>query len=256
MENSNPAPTPAEAKKLSSDDCPQTEEQRKEMINVPYRSIVGSLQYITLSTRPDISFAVNQLSRYMENPGQSHWTAGKRVLRYLKDTANTGLLYKDYSQNSSTKIEIFCDADWGGDTKDRKSTTGLLVKLNGCVITWLSKKQPTVALSTAEAEYIAIATALQELIWLNQLLEELQLKDNEVAIVKSDNQSAIAMSNNDVNHSRSKHIDIKYHFIREVLNTRQVELHWVSTKDQQADINTKVLDGCGYKRLRDKIMSK
>ena len=115
MENSNPALTPAEAKKLSCDDCPQTEEQRKEMINIPYRSIVGSLQYITLSTRPDVSFAVNQLSRYMENPGPSHWTAGKRVLRYLKGTANTGLLYKDYNQNNSTKIEIFCDADWGGD---------------------------------------------------------------------------------------------------------------------------------------------
>jgi hypothetical protein len=255
MEHSNPAPTPAEAKKLSSDECPQTEQQRKEMINIPYRSIVGSLQYITLSTRPDISFAVNQLSRYIENPGHSHWTAGKRVLRYLKGTTNTGLLYKDYDQNGNTKIEIFCDADWGGDTADRKSTTGLLVKLNGCVITWLSKKQPTVALSTAEAEYIAIATALQELIWLNQLLEELQLKDKEVAVLKSDNQAAIAMSNNDVNHSRSKHIDIKYHFIREVLNNKQVELNWVNTKDQQADINTKALDGIGFKRLRDIIMA-
>jgi ribonuclease HI len=256
MNECNPASTPTEAKKLSYEDCPNTKEEKDEADKLPYKSIVGSLQYIALSTRPDIAYAVNQLSRYIANPGQSHWQAGKRVLRYLKGTAKSSLLYKDYDGNQNTRIEIFCDADWAGDTEDRKSTTGVIIKLNGCPIIWLSKKQSTVALSTAEAEYIAIATALQELLWINQYLTELNLKDNETAVLKSDNQAAIRIATNDTLHSRSKHIDIRYHFIREVVKRGEVELNWIGTKDQQADINTKGLDGNTFKGLRDRIMSK
>jgi hypothetical protein len=256
MNECNPASTPTEAKKLSYDDCPKAEEEKYEASKLPYKSIVGSLQYIALSTRPDIAYAVNQLSRFIANPGQSHWQAGKRVLRYLKGTAKSSLLYKDYDGNQNTKIEIFCDADWAGDTEDRKSTTGVIIKLNGCPIIWLSKKQSTVALSTAEAEYIAIATALQELLWINQYLTELNLKDNETATLKSDNQAAIRIATNDTLHSRSKHIDIRYHFIREVVKRGEVELNWISTKAQEADISTKGLDGNTFKGLRDRIMSR
>jgi hypothetical protein len=255
MSECNPATSPTEVRKLTLQDCPTSKEEQDEMMKVPYKSLIGSLQYIALSTRPDIAYAVNQLSRYLSNPGQAHWQAGKRVLRYLKGTAKSSLVYKDYNGNRNTKIEIFCDADWAGDVDDRKSTTGIIIKLNGCVVIWLSKKQTTVALSTAEAEYIAIATALQELLWMNQYLTELSLKDAETPVLRSDNQAAIQIATNDTLHSRSKHIDIRYHFIRDVVRRGEVELIWISTKDQEADINTKGLDVTTYKRLRGRVVS-
>ena len=256
MSQCNPAPTPTEVRKLTMEDCPVTQEEKNEMAKVPYKSLIGSLQYIALSTRPDIAYAVNQLSRYLANPGPAHWQAGKRVLRYLKGTASECLLYKDYSGDKNTKIEVFCDADWAGDHDDRKSTTGIIIKLNGCPIVWLSKKQSIVALSTAEAEYIAISTALQELLWINQYLTEIEQKDTEVAVMKSDNQAAIQLATNDTYHSRSKHIDIRHHFIREIVRRGEVELRYVGTREQEADLNTKGLDANTFKRLRDRIVSR
>lgn len=217
-------------------------------------SLIGSLQYIALSTRPDIAYAVNQLSRFLSDPGQQHWLAGKRVLRYLKGTTKSSLLYKGYDQNRSSRIEVFCDADWAGDLDDRKSTTGIVVKLNGCPIVWLSKKQSIVALSTAEAEYIAIAMAVQEVIWINQYLSELNLKDSETPIIRSDNQAAIQIASNDTLHNRSKHIDIRYHFIRQIVREGGVIITYVGTKQQEADINTKGLSVSTFKQLRDKLM--
>lgn len=255
MSECNPAKTPTESQKLSQADCPTTQQEKDEMSKVPYKSMIGALQYIALSTRPDIAYSINQLSRYLANPGRAHWLGGKRVLRYLKGTAKAGLLYKDYSGNQDTRIELFCDADWAGNVDDRKSTTGIVIKVNGCVIVWLSKKQTTVALSTAEAEYIAMATALQELIWINQYLTELGLKHPEAPVLRSDNQAAIQIANNDVLHNRTKHIDIRYHFIREIIRRGEVQVEWIHTKDQQADINTKGLDINTFKQLRDKLIT-
>src|SRR4029077_3593248 len=145
-------------------------------------------------------------------------------------------LLKDYDKTQSTKIKVFCDADWAGDMDDRKSTTGIVAKLNGCPIVWLSKKQSTVALSTAEPEYIAIATAAQEVTWINQYLSELGLKDSEVPIIRSDNQAAIQIAGNDTLHNRSKHIDIRYHFIRQMVKEGGVIITYINTKQQEADI--------------------
>jgi hypothetical protein len=246
--------TPSEVRKLTKADCPSTQQQKDEMSKVPYKSLIGSLQYIALSTRPDIAYAVNQLSRFLSDPGHQHWIGGKRVLRYLKGTANMSLLYKDYDGSQSSKIEVFCDADRAGDVDDRKSTTGIVIKMNGCPIVWLSKKQSTVALSTAEAEYIAIASAVQEVIWINQYLSELKLIDKEVPIIRSDNQAAIQIASNDTLHSRSKHIDIRYHFIRQVIKEGGAKLIYVNTTERQADINTKSLDRSMFKRMRDKLL--
>jgi len=225
------------------------------MSKIPYRSLVGSLQYIALSVRPDIAYSVNQLSRFLSNPGHEHWLGGKRVLKYLKGTAKMSLMYMNYDATQSTRVEVFCDADWAGDVDDRKSTTGIIIKVNGCTIMWLSKKQTTVALSTAEAEYIAIATAVQEVIWINQYLSEIGLIDKEVPVIRSDNQAAIQIASNDTLHSRSKHIDIRYHFIRQMIQQGQIKLTWISTKAQQADINTKNLSVSTYISLRKKLMT-
>jgi hypothetical protein len=255
MNQCNPAGTPTELKKLTKEDCPKTQQERQEMSKIPYKSLIGSLQYIALSTRPDIAYAVNQLSRFLSDPGQQHWLGGKRVLRYLKGTAKSSLLYKDHDGTQGTRVEVYCDADWAGDLDDRKSTTGIIIKLNGCPIIWLSKKQSIVALSTAEAEYIAIATAVQEVVWINQYLSELGLKASQVPIIRSDNQAAIQIASNDTFHNRSKHIDIRYHFIRQIVKKGGVVITYINTKQQEADINTKGLSVSIFKQLRDKLLA-
>ena len=254
MSQVNSCHTPSEVKKFSMMNRNMTNEEKELMKKIPFKSLIGSLQYIALSTRPDIAYAVNQLSRFLSDPGQEHWMGGKRVLRYLKGTAKMGLLYKNHDGSQKTKIEVYCDADWAGDVDDRKSTTGIVIKLNGCPVVWLSKKQQIVALSTAEAEYIAIATATQEVIWINNYLSEIKMKDELIPIIYSDNQAAIQIASNDTLHSRSKHIDIRYHFIRQMIQEEQIKLEWISTKEQQADINTKNLTMSTYVTLRDKLM--
>ena len=264
MSDCNPVSIPYDKNKFSITQCPTTQEEKYSMEKIPYKSIVGALQYISLSIRPDISYIVNQLSRYLVNPGEIHWIAAKRVLRYLKGTKEMSLLFKDNSNDdadptmncNNINVEVFCDADFGGDIDDRKSTTGVIIKINNNTIIWFSKKQSTVSLSTAEAEYIAIATATQELLWINQYLIEIGYKEkNSIPIIRTDNQAAKQIASNDTLHSRSKHIDIRYHFIRQLVQEQQVKIEYISTKEQQGDINTKRLDVSSFRRLRNKIMS-
>ena len=255
-----------EAQRFHTDYCQQLLQEVKmqhvdalklKMEDKPYNSLIGSLLYASISTRPDISHAVNVLSRFLKNPGEKHWIAGKRVLRYLKGTTSFGLKYDGKTNyDDQFKITAFTDADWAGDINDRKSTTGFIIKINECVINWISKKQSTVALSTAEAEYMSISAAIQEVIWINQLMNELGFNVIKPMIVYSDNQSAIAMSNNDVHHNRTKHIDIRHHFIRDIIKQGNVTLDWISTQDQVADILTKPLVSTLFEKLRNQIMMK
>ena len=214
-----------------------------------YQSIVGSLNYLSQSCRPDISFAVNRLCRYASNPSPSHLQAAKRVLRYLKGTSEVGLTYSGgvsgniYKDNMMITVEMWTDADWGGDTSDRKSTTGYVVKVGGNTISWATKKQQTVALSTAEAEYMALSSGIQEQISIEQLMGELIGKRmiNLPSIVYTDNQSAIVISKDDNNHQRTKHIDIRHHFIRDHVREGRALIKWTPTQLQIADILTKAL---------------
>jgi hypothetical protein len=225
-----------------------------------YRGIVGSLIYATISTRPDITHAVNMLSRYMHQPSQSHMNAAKRVLRYLKSCSEYGLVYdnnnKQYSMNDALTITGYCDSDWGGDTVDNKSTTGYAVLLNNNLITWNTKKQPTVALSSAEAELMAIVEVTKEIAWMSILLTELNYKINQPSTIFIDNQSAINMSQNISEHDRSKHIRIKYNYIKEEIDNNEIKLKWISTEKQLADIFTKALQGNIFTSMRNKLLSK
>ena len=266
MTDSKPVSAPADnSQRLSDADSPITSLERKQMQYIPYRSLVGGLMYAAISTRPDITQSVNMISRYMQNPGQAHWVAGKRILRYLNGTRKLGLLYDGTIQSTLDKviqngyrlnISAYTDADWGGDLDERKSTTGYIIKVNNCVVSWVSKKQSTVALSTAEAEYMAISAAVQEIKWVTQLLDELNYQQAEIPVLYSDNKAAIAISENDVNHSRAKHIDIKHHFVREAIKMKKIRIEWVDTTKQLADINTKALNGVVFVRLRDQMMKK
>jgi len=249
-------PTPATAEKLVP--CP-VHEQNKVKVQ-QYQSIVGSLNYLAQACRPDICYAVNQLCRYSSNPSPAHLTAAKHVLRYLKGTSDIGLVYSggdkgNRSRDINITIEMWTDADWGGDVTDRKSTTGYVVKVAGNTVSWATRKQHTVALSTAEAEYMALSAGLQEQLSIDQLTCELT-GDHSIerpCNIYTDNQSAIAISKDDVNHQRTKHIDIRHHFIR--YHTKHgIKIIWTPTAQQTADILTKALGRQRHDRLRTALM--
>jgi Reverse transcriptase (RNA-dependent DNA polymerase)/gag-polypeptide of LTR copia-type/GAG-pre-integrase domain/Integrase core domain len=254
MDNCKSKDTPSELLKLSEADCPITEDDKLKMEHFPYKSLVGNLLYLSICTRPDISYSVNRVSRFMKNPGEKHWIACKRILRYLKSTSELGLSYQNNRNDDKIILSGYCDADWAGDVDDRKSTTGYIIKINGCLINWVSKKQSTVSLSSAEAEYMSISATIQEMQWIRSLLKELNILSEQVPILYCDNQSAIAISENDKFHNRTKHIDIRHHYIRETIKNKEVELKWIASESQEADILTKSLSKPLFEQMRLRIM--
>uniref|UniRef100_A0A2N9I200 CCHC-type domain-containing protein n=1 Tax=Fagus sylvatica TaxID=28930 RepID=A0A2N9I200_FAGSY len=201
-----------------------------------YRSLVGALHYLTF-TRPDLSFAVHQVCQFMNAPTSIHLTAAKRILRYLQGTLDHGLHYTP----GPTTLSAFTDADWAGDPNDRRSTSGLLVFLGHNPITWSAKKQLTVSRSSTEAEYRALASASAEVCWLRVLLRDLGIFISAPPILWCDNVSALAIASNPVFHARTKHIEVDFHFIRERVLRKDLQVQFVSTADQLADIFTKGL---------------
>ncbi|XP_035830842.1 secreted RxLR effector protein 161-like [Helianthus annuus] len=202
-----------------------------------YRKIVGSLIYLTL-TRPDLAFEVGVLSRYMQTPRKRHLDVIRHVLRYVKHTFNMGVRF-----NQSEKLELsgFCEADYAGDLDTRRSTTGFVFKLGRGAVTWCSKRQPTVSLSTTEAEYRAATMAAQEVTWLWLVLEELKHDVKGSVVIHCDNMSSIQLAENLIFHTRSKHVEVHYHFIREKVLEVEINLKYVSTLRQEADMFTKSL---------------
>ena len=226
-------------------------EEEEEFDKVRYQSAVGSLLYLSTRSRPDIAFAVGNAARYCSQPSQLHWSAVKRIFRYLKGTSNLGLCY----QPSKTDLVGYSDADWAGDVNDRKSTSGYVFMMSGSPISWRSKKQSSVALSTAEAEYIALSSATQEAMWLRQLFSNL-LPDYQLSMpttIHEDNQSTICMAKNSQSHGRSKHVDIKYHFVREQVERQTINILYCKSEDMTADIFTKGLAIHQFRRLRSKL---
>ena len=212
-----------------------------------YQSAVGSLLYLSTSTRPDIAFAVSNVAKFSANPTKRHWTGVKRILRYLKSTSDLGL---HFTSNDVDDLVGYSDSDWAGDLDDRKSTSGYLFKLCGAPISWRSKKQTSVALSTAEAEYIALSSATQEAVWLRQLTSELRFKPTKPTVIYEDNQSAIALAQNAQFHGRMKHINIRQHFVREKVSDRVIEIKYCRSDCMLADMLTKGLSGTVFETLR------
>ena len=177
-----------------------------------YQAAVGSLLYLSTWTRPDISYAVNNVAKFCSKPSVKHWIAVKRILRYLQGTQEYSLLY---NKGDTGECIGYADTDWAGEVTGRRSTSGYIFQIGGTAVSWRSKKQSCVALSTAEAEYMALASAAQESIWLQQLLSDLNNKPTDGMVIYEDNQSCISMTKNPQFHGRAKHVGIKYHFIRE-----------------------------------------
>lgn len=238
MENCKQVATPFDFNtRLDCSDCPNTESEIETMKTVPYRELVGSLMFAAIVSRPDITFAVNQVSRFLNNPGLKHWQAAKRILRYLQGTKEQCIVYN----RNKNALKVYCDADFANDESTRKSISGYISILGNGPVTWSSRQQRCVARSTTEAEYISASEAAQEIVWLRLVIEELLKQSLAPTQLHVDNQSAIKLAKNAGYHKLTKHIDIKYHYIRECIEHNVLELTYVTSREQLADFLTKPL---------------
>jgi hypothetical protein len=220
--------------KLSQGQSPKTDAEREYMAKVPYTSAVGSLMYAMVNTRPDIAHAVGVVSRFASNPGKQHWEAVKWIMRYLRGTTDLPLCFG----KGKLTVQGYVDADFAGDQDTRRSTTGYIYTMGSTAVSWVSRLQKLVTLSTTEAEYVAVTEAAKEMIWLKGFLEELGLKQ-ENCVLFSDSQSAIHLAKNPVFHARTKHIDLRYHFIRSLLEDGDLLLEKILGDRNPADMLTK-----------------
>lgn len=221
-----------------------------EISSFPYREAIGSLIYLAIATRPDISYAIGSCSRFMEKPSQMHANAVKRILKYVKGTLNFGIYYES---NCDFGLRGYSDADYAGDVDNRRSTLGYAFLYGSCLISWCSAKQRSVTLSTTESEYVAAAEAMKELIWLKRLLKEIAPEDDRWPQFYMDCQSAIKLVKNPEFHKRTKHIEVRYHFIREKYEKGEFDLEYVSTDKQIADVFTKPLSKTKFAFFREKM---
>ncbi|KAG6493852.1 hypothetical protein ZIOFF_048855 [Zingiber officinale] len=244
MLSCKPVPTP-----MALNEKLQQEDDSKMADEKLYRSLVGSLIYLT-NTRPDIVQPVSVLSRFMSKPSKVHYAAAKRVLRFLQGTMKHGLRYVKESNND---LVGFTDSDWAGSLEDRRSTSAYLFCFGSKVISWSSRKQNTVALSSPEAEYSAATSAACEAVWLRRIMADLQQKHTCSTTIFCDNMSAIAMTKNPVFHARSKHIELCHHFIRDLVNKREIHLEFIEINEQPADVLTKPVSLEKLEKFKDKM---
>ena len=244
-------------KKFKLDDCKtmstpmhpsstlRLDDKDKKVDEKVYRGMIGSLLYLTAS-RPDIMFSVCLCACFQSDPRESHLIAVKRIFRYLKGTTNLGLVFK---KSHEYRLVGFCDADYAGDRIERKSTSGGCHFIGGNLVSWSSKRQSTIALSTAEAEYISASNCCSQLLWIKHQLEDYNIFESKIPLL-CDNTAAINLSKNPILHSRAKHIEIKHHFIRDYIQKGVFDIQYVDTDHQWADIFTKPLSEDRFTLIR------
>lgn len=215
---------------------------------VPYREAVGSLMYLVIGTRPDIAYAVGVVSRCLDKPTRSDWKKVKRIFKYLKGTTHMGIVYK--ADHQPDILTAYSDADYAGDIMTRRSCSGMVCKFMDGAITWNSQRQKCVAMSTTEAELIAASEATKEIVWLSRLLCEITTV-TEIPVLMVDNMSTLKLVNNPIFHKRSKHIDVRYFFIRDKVEDGSLTVDHIASDEQIADIFTKPLAKDRFQRLRN-----
>jgi len=243
LQNTSGKPTP-----MSTTTHLEKDENGKSVDQKLYRSMIGSLLYLTAS-RPDIMMSVCLCARFQADPKESHLRAVKRIIRYLNNTKDFGLFYP---KECPFELVSYSDADFGGSRTDRKSTSGTCHFIGKSLVSWFSKKQNCVSLSTCEAEYISAALACTQVLYMQQTLQDFDIHLSN-SIIYCDNTSAINLSKNPVNHSRTKHIDIRHHFLRDNIEKGNICLEYVHTDNQLADIFTKPLLESNFIRLRREL---
>eukprot|EP00253_Pinus_taeda_P012236 PITA_12236 len=241
MEDCKPAPSPFQSGVKLSVTCTSP-----EVDATLYCQLVGKLLYLT-HTRLDLSFVVGFVARFMQTPHESHWKAAKRILRYVHGTVWFGI---HYSAEASPLLVGFTDSDWASDPDDQKSTAGYVFTLGSGPITWACKKQAAISLSSAEGEYRGAVEASKEALWLRQILSEFGFEQQHPTTLWCDNQSAIQLCKDPVQHQRRKHIELHMHFIRKLIHDHVLEVQYCSTDDQVADIFTKALTESKFTKLR------
>ncbi|GJS68334.1 retrovirus-related pol polyprotein from transposon TNT 1-94 [Tanacetum coccineum] len=240
LEDSKPIKTP-----MSTETKLTRDEEGESVDNTKYRGMIGSLLYLTAS-RPDIMFSVCLCARFQEDPKTSHLEAVKRIFRYIKGTTHLGLWYP---KGSGIEIIVYADSDHAGDYVDRKSTSGVCTFMGCCLTSWFSKKQTALAISTTKAEYVSAGKACQQALWMKQALVDYGVRLDDILIM-CDNKGAIDLSKNPVQHSRTKHIEIRHHFLRDNIQKGNIFIEKVSSKDNMADILTKPLKREPFNYLR------
>ena len=233
--------------KLSKSQCPVTDDEVDKMSRVPFASAIGSIMYAMTCTRPDVSFALSMVSRYQQNPGESHWTAAKNILKYLRNTKDRFLVYGGQSE---LRVTGYTDASFQTDRDDCASQSGWVFLLNGGVVAWKSKKQDTVVDSTCESEYIATCEGSKEAIWLKQFIGDLGVVPSikEPVEMFCDNTAAVELTKKAKDRENTKHIDRKYHFVRKKVQESFVVVSRVASENNPIDPFTKALN----KSIHDK----
>ena len=217
---------------------PKTDSERQEMADKPYCPVLGSVMWGQLATRPDLSFAVSLLSRFQANPGIEYWKGLMHVIGYIKDTMDYGLTY---SRDADLTPLAYVDADCGGCRDTRRSTSGYVFTMAGGAVTWSSKRQATVALSTIEAEYVAMSRCAQQMIWMQTWLDKVEIEHDTPGIIRGDSRGAIALMKTTKDHGKVKHIDIRHHYIRELVKSGAILFEQIASTNNLADLFTKPL---------------
>ncbi|XP_047334161.1 secreted RxLR effector protein 161-like [Impatiens glandulifera] len=245
MSSAKPINTPCVANiHLTTLFAPQIDEEKKYMTRVPYSSAVGSLIYVMVCTRPDLAHVVSVVSRFMVQPGKEHWQAVKRIFRYLRRTFDVGLIYRGDTQ---CLIIGYSDSDYARNVDSRRSMTSYVFTLGGSVVSWKATLQPTVTLSTTEIEYMALTEADKEGIWLKELISDLGQHQDQ-ATVFCDSLSVICLVKDQVHHERTKHIDVRYHFLR---TEKRIKVKKVGTADNHANMFTKSVPHSKFQHCLD-----
>ncbi|KAL1546622.1 secreted RxLR effector protein 161-like protein [Salvia divinorum] len=238
--------------KLSNDQKPKTDHEMKKMSAIPYANIIGSIMYTMICTRPDVAQAISVANRYMANHGREHWSALKWIMRYLKGSTGYGLRFRSKDCHEEDALQGYCDLDYASNRDNRKSQSGYIFNLYGTAISWKSNLQSVVALSTTEAEYIALAEVVKEGLWLKGIMEDFGVKQ-EVVEIRCDSNNAICLSKHQVFHERSKHIDVRMHFIRDEVQNGRIRVEKVSTDHNAADMLTKPLPASKFRYCLDLV---
>ncbi|THH28130.1 hypothetical protein EUX98_g6049, partial [Antrodiella citrinella] len=238
MADCRPVGTPLDpGAKLSTKMSPTTDAERASMKDIPYINAVGALMYLATATRPDIANTVSTLARFSSNPGMAHWNAVKHLMRYLQGTLDMKLTY---SPNSEF-LSVYSDADHAGNLDNGKSTSGYVLKIGSGAVSWSSKLQTMVGLSTTEAEYVAAVTCGMEAIWMRSLLSEIGYTQDGPTLIYMDNQSAIQVVKNPEHHGRMKHLDLRLFWLRDEIQKGVISVKYIPTDFMAADILTKPL---------------
>jgi hypothetical protein len=220
--------------------CPQTPKDDEFMLDKPYVSAVGALMYLAITTRPDIAHAVGVLCRFMSKPGPAHWKAAKHLFRYLRGSIDYHLTYAPDS-SSSQLFTTYSDADHGGNPDNGRSTSAYVVKMGTGAVSWMSRLQSIVALSTTEAEFISAVSAGQEIVWMRSFLGKLGYSFDAPSLLLVDNQSAIQVARNPEHHGRMKHLNLRFFWLCDMVNSGVITVRYIPTADMAADLLTKAL---------------